>query len=148
MSRTGYTVAGQQPATMRPYRPRGISRIPHTCALGDAGIKGGRPHQEGGKSDGRGTHEDDRRSHILDANRTAAACRVPIVSLMLYLEPLVPVVIPAALEIKPPLWLWTHHRLSVFTVSDRLPCRVTTTCSSTRAIFIFVNMKRCLCDEE
>ena len=98
-SRTEYTVAGQQPATMSPYRLRGISGMRHTWALGDPGIKGGRPHQEGGKSDGRGIHEEHRRSHILDANRTAAACRVSIVSFMFSFEPLFQLVFPAALEI-------------------------------------------------
>ena len=87
VSRTGYTVAGHQPAPMRPYRPKALSRIPYTCALGEAGIKGGRPRQEGvhpGESSGRGGHEDDGEHWILDANRTAAACQVTIIAFSVF----------------------------------------------------------------
>ena len=78
-SRTAYTVAGQQPATTSPYWPWGISLTGRTCVPGDPGIKGATPTPEGRESNGRGGHEDDRERWILDANRTAAACRVTII---------------------------------------------------------------------
>ena len=72
---------------MRPYRPKALSLTGRTCALGEAGIKGATPRQEGvhpGESSGRGGHEDDGERWILDANRTAAACRVLIDTFVLF----------------------------------------------------------------
>ena len=66
-----------------PCQPRGISVTRHTWAPGGQGIKDDRQPQDRRESGGRGTDTDDGKSSILNANRTAAACRVLIASFML-----------------------------------------------------------------